>query len=633
MNRAVRLKAARWAQALLGGVLFAVCQLASAQSSIFSYPNGFANAANQFQIGSDASAFSGSQMQLTSGAPGRHEAGAVWYIPQVNIASFTSDFTFQLASGQPVPSIIAITFCIQNSNDATNPSSEGLGFGTHVSADANMAGYGSYWYPSPVQWQYPVGNSVAIKFDMNSANGNTTTYASGGSPNAVGLYVDGGPSAGLVPENDLNPSGVNLYSGHVMAVHVVYDGSLLTLTLRDTVSNAQTRMSWPINIPAIVGGNTAWVGFTAGEIPAAVNSVLSWSFSQGYAPRLATPTFNVNPGSYSSTQSVSILGPAGATIYYTTNGQQPTTSSNVYNGPISVTSSQYIQAVAVQSGYTDSLVASGNYQIAASGTPIINFPNGFANAGNLMSLVGVAAINGSNLQVNTTTSGILPAGAAWYVAPVSVASFTTNFTIQIPSGANYSDTGMTFCIQNQPLPTDFKYNNAPPSSSDGELRWASGGPTSLANSGIPNGFGYSGTTGAGTYSELTGLTRSVAVVFNSNSNSTGLYQNAADVTQNAISLGGLSLTSGHLVNVSLSYNGSILTMTAQDASTSATYSKSWNINIPSVVGGNTAYVGFTAGSYYADVQQVTAWTWSSAGQGSTQPAPAVPMAPTNVAVH
>jgi hypothetical protein len=491
-----------------------------------------------------------------------------------------------------------------------------------------MAGYGAYWYPKAFTWQYSIGNSVAIKFDMNNANGKTISYPAGRSPNSTGLYIDAGPSAGLVPQNDLNSSGINFYSGHVMAANVVYDGNLLTLTLRDTVTNAQFRTSWPINIPAIVGGNTAWVGFTAGEIPAGANDVLTWDFYQGYAPRLATPTFSLAAGSYTSAQTVTISGPSGATIYYTTDGQQPTTSSKVYSGPLSVSSSEYVQAVAVQSGYTDSLLASANYQIASAGTPIINFPSGFAGAANLLSLVGVAAINGSNLQVNTSTSDTLPAGAAWYVAPVNVGSFTTNFTIQIPKGGNYTDAGMTFCIQNQPPATDYKYNNAPPSSTDGVLRWASGGTTTLANT---NGFGYSGSTGSA-YSQPTGLSRSVAIKFDlSNINGTGLYTNGADVTQNTISMTGLNLTSGDPIDVSLSYNGTTLSMTVKDATTNATFSKSWTIDIPSVVGASTAYIGFTAGGFYASVQEVTAWTWSGAGQSSSQPP--VPLPPTNFSVH
>jgi hypothetical protein len=628
MHRARRLKEPYILLALIAVAMLAVCKVAGAQSSnatsIFSYPSGFSSAGSAIHIAPNA-ALSGSAVNLTATGT-QHDTGALYYATQVNITSFTTDFTFQMPPGQKVPAIMGMTFVIQNSTSSTNPNGSPLG----GASDANLAGYGAYWYPSPSYYQYGIGNSVGIKFDMNDANGGTTAYPGGGSPNSTGLYIDGGPSAALVPQDDLNPYGINFYSGHVMAAHIVYDGSLLTMTLRDSVTNAQVRKSWPVNIPKIVGGNVAWVGFTAGEVPAGAINVLTWSYSQGYNTRLAAPTFSVPAASYTSAQTVTINGPAGATIYYTTNGLQPTTSSTAYTGPITVSANTYLQAVAVQAGYTDSPVGAANYQIQAAGLPIINFPSGFSSASNLMSLVGVAAISGSNLQVNTSTSSPLPAGAAWYVAPVNVGSFTTNFTIQIPSGGNYTNTGMTFCIQNQPPASDDPFDNAPPFSTDGVLRWVSGGPLTLANSGTPPGFGYSGYTGSGTYSQLTGLKRSVAIKFDPSG--TGLYTDGADVTQNTVTMAGINLTSGHQFNVSLSYNGTTLSMTVTDTASKATFSTSWPINIPSVVGASTAYVGFTAGGYYPNVQQVTAWTYSSAGQTSSPP-PAVPMPPTNLSVH
>jgi hypothetical protein len=589
--------------ALIAIAMLGVCDVASASASlVFSYPNGFASVNGAIKPVADAASFSGSKLLLTNGGPGEHEAGAAWYKTQQNITSFTTDFTFQLASGQSVPAIIGITFCIQNMPNTGSP----YGFyGANAVADANMAGYGGYL----VSGQYPITNSVAVKFDMNSGNGQIT-YPSGRSPNSTGLYFNGGPGAALVPQNDLNPYGINFYSGDVMAVHIVYDGSLLTMTLTDTVTRAQARQTWPVNIPAVIGGNAAWVGFTAGEIPAAVNSINSWSFWTGYNPRLATPTFSVPAGSYGSAQTVTISAPAGASIYYTTNGLLPTSSSTLYNGPITVSANTPLQAVAIQSGSTDSLVASANYQIS---TPnLINFPSGFsANDGVL--LAGSAALSGSSIGLVNIAGGLGEA-AAWYAVPANVQTFTTNFTLLF---ANSAGNGMTFCIQNQ----------LPASSGSSSPNWVSGGPNTHANFG--NGLGYSGVT-SGTYGQLAGLWNSIAVKFDvASGNTTGLYTNGSLPTTSQTQITGVTLNSGHPINVSMTYNGTVLSMTLTDTVTHGTFSTSWPINIPLTVGGNTAYVGFTGANEYGGVGQfVQSWTYA-ASPGQTQ----TPAAPTNLSVQ
>ncbi len=65
-----------------------------------------------------------------------------------------------------------------------------------------------------------------------------------------------------------------------MAVHLVYNGTTLTMTITDTVTKAAYTTSFTVNIPTAVGGSTAYVGFTAGTgAEIASQQVLSWSFS------------------------------------------------------------------------------------------------------------------------------------------------------------------------------------------------------------------------------------------------------------------------------------------------------------------------------------------------------------------
>lgn len=84
---------------------------------------------------------------------------------------------------------------------------------------------------------------------------------------------------------------------------------------------------------------------------------------------VATPTFSPTGGTFDSATSVTIsCATTGATIHYTTNGDDPTSSSPAYSAPISVGESMTIKAIAVKNGYKDSSVATANYTIGG-GSP------------------------------------------------------------------------------------------------------------------------------------------------------------------------------------------------------------------------------------------------------------------------
>jgi hypothetical protein len=79
---------------------------------------------------------------------------------------------------------------------------------------------------------------------------------------------------------------------------------------------------------------------------------------------VATPIFTP-AGIYAVAQSVAIsCATSGATIRYTTNGPPPTSASTVYTGPISVSATTTIKAIATRSGYTTSAVASAAYTLS-----------------------------------------------------------------------------------------------------------------------------------------------------------------------------------------------------------------------------------------------------------------------------
>lgn len=94
----------------------------------------------------------------------------------------------------------------------------------------------------------------------------------------------------------------------------------------------------------------------------------------------ATPTFSPVAGTYTGVQTVTISCSTGSsTIYYTTNGATPTTSSAVYTTPVTVAASGTLKAIATAAGFTQSAVGSAAYTINFN--PIgINFAAGGASA-------------------------------------------------------------------------------------------------------------------------------------------------------------------------------------------------------------------------------------------------------------
>jgi hypothetical protein len=110
----------------------------------------------------------------------------------------------------------------------------------------------------------------------------------------------------------------------------------------------------------LFGGN----GFGANSNQGDLNDLWEYQPLSAGAPQVATPAFSPSAGAYSTPQPVTISDSTpNASIYYTINGTTPTTSSTVYSGPIVVSSSETLEAMAAAGGYSPSSVASADYTI------------------------------------------------------------------------------------------------------------------------------------------------------------------------------------------------------------------------------------------------------------------------------
>ena len=629
-----------------------------AAGSAPSFPVGFSSSASVMTF-NGSTGLDDTRLQLTSGLT--NQKGSAWFNTPQNIQNFTNDFTFQLSN----PSADGMTFTIQNTAlTALGPAGGGLGYG-----------------PSDPGGAAGIGKSIAIKFDLydNDGEGN----------NSTGLYTNG--VSPTVPSTSLSSSGINLHSGDEFSVHMVYNGTTLSMTLTDGVTGTIFNTTWTVNIPSLVGGNTAFVGFTGGTGGlSSSQKIENWSFvSTGTTPTLqqaSAPLFSPAAGTYTGTQSVTLTDATpGSVIFYTTNGSTPATTAGgstlqfSATNPISVAASETIKALATAPGFTTSVVSSAAYTISAlqaaptptiapatgtytsaqtviitdpgatifytldgsaptpnstkytaafivnatttvraiateagfsnsaiaqsvitissggTGTAAINFGSGFTAAG--MQFNGHTKLNATRLQLTDTTAQNESASAFW-TTPVNVQSFTNDFTFQLTSP---TADGFTFTIQNT-------------------------GITALGPGGGGLGFGPDTAGGA------PGIGKSVAVKFDLYSNtgeginSTGLYTNGASPTTPATAIAGnVNLHSGDIMKTHITYDGATLTLTITDTvNTAQTFTTSFAVNIPSIVGGNSAFVGFTAGTGGSTAtQEILTWTYSASGTTTAPKTPVV----------
>jgi hypothetical protein len=245
-----------------------------------------------------------------------------------------------------------------------------------------------------------------------------------------------------------------------------------------------------------------------------------------------------------------------------------------------------IQAVAVQSGFTDSFVAQSFYEIQAGATPVINFPSGFAGANGLIQCTGNARISAGNI-VLTDTAQNFEAAAAWFVPQVSLGAFSTTFTLNTSSVVG-SGNGVSFVLQNYPQTNTGTNFNWTLGNGPFGVTVVSGGPYTLTSQSNGSGSGSLG---------YVQIFNSIGVVFDLTGNSVGLYTNGTFPGGSQVPItGGVSLTSTTPISATIAYNGTALTLVMHQGANTFSTTLSASINIPSIVGASSGWAGFTAGT-------------------------------------
>jgi hypothetical protein len=125
---------------------------------------------------------------------------------------------------------------------------------------------------------------------------------------------------------------------------------------------------------------------------------------------------------------------SGATMYFTTDGSTPTTSSPSYTGPIAVTRSMTIHAIAAASGMLDSAVTSATFTLRAA-SPTFSPQGGSYLLPRWISLSDASP----GTTIYYTTNGSTPTiSSTRYTSPILVLRTTTIKAIAVVAGWSQS---------------------------------------------------------------------------------------------------------------------------------------------------------------------------------------------------
>lgn len=256
-------------------------------------------------------------------------------------------------------------------------------------------------------------------------------------------------TAGLAPLM-LSPASGSYSSAQTLTISESIPGATIYYEAFGPISTNGAFVPYTGPISLNMGG-TETIQAYATETGYQQSNYASVRYSLNFATT-ATPVISPAAGSYAGPQSVTITdATSGATIYYTTDGSNPTANSTVYAGPITVASSETIEAVAVATGSVESAVVSAAYTINAPTPTLSNLSPASVPAG---SAAFWLTINGTGFMPNSTAFWGTTALTTQYVsasqlkAQVSAAQVATAgvnaVTVQTPAPGGGTSNTMQF---------------------------------------------------------------------------------------------------------------------------------------------------------------------------------------------
>jgi hypothetical protein len=277
-----------------------------------------------------------------------------------------------------------------------------------------------------------VGAENDDEVQIFSGNGNATFVSQAVMPIATvsspaGIYPD--PGATTFNSTDFDGDGFTdlyyffgeNYDSDILGAHIL---------LNRPFGNASASVSDLTISPGSVANHSLQCSYSGDA-----NYAASTSSQQTIRFQAAVePVFSLQVGLYTTAQTVTITdAESGSTIYYTSDGSTPTVNSTPYTGPITVTSTVTLKAIAASSNTVPSAVSEVVYTVTSS--PSFSLPAGSYSTAQQVSLSDATP----NAVIYYTADGSTPGkNSTQYSAAIAVSNTTTLNAVAVAPGSLFS---------------------------------------------------------------------------------------------------------------------------------------------------------------------------------------------------
>ena len=321
---------------------------------------------------------------------------------------------------------------------------------TPVTISANTTYVASYSVTGGASWQYlseglatqvtsgPLSTIVGNNGVYNTTAGAFPTLSSA----SANYWADVCFNADIVAAPTFTPVAGTYSSAPSVTISTTTGGATIRYTTNGTTPSETVGTVYSSAVSITATSTLQALAYETGMFDSPVTTGV-YTITQ-----CATPTFNPVAGTFTTSTAVAIsTATGGAAIRYTTNGTTPSsTVGTVYSSAVSITATATLQAIAYESGYTNSSVASGVYTIQCA-TPTYSPAAGTYNAAQTVTI----STTTSGASIRYTTNGTTPSSTVGtvYSSPVSItATSTTLKAIAYKTGlTNSSVASGTYTLQ------------------------------------------------------------------------------------------------------------------------------------------------------------------------------------------